>query len=180
MTFSQKRKKDRELPTINTQPIMNLMVILIPFLLLSAVFIEVTVITSILPKNIGDTPDSLKTKKKIPLSLLVHIAKDGFFVKAARRIKESKRRRGSTELNIPKKNFNGTEKYDFEKLKLAMLSIKKLYPKEEQIVLTAEMDIEYMTLVGVFDATRDYLDETNGTRIMRPLFPSATIGAGIF
>jgi len=73
----------------------------------------------------------------------------------------------------PKKSINATysggfKKEDFDKVSKALKAFreileikKKEFPDMDKIVITAENDIDYQTIVSTIDAVRDYKNEKN-------------------
>lgn len=60
-----------EVPDIDVTPVMNMFVILIPFLVSMAVFTHVSIIDFGLPPNVGSNLDSSQGKPKLKLTILV-------------------------------------------------------------------------------------------------------------
>lgn len=67
--------------------------------------------------------------------------------------------------------------YDTEALTAKIREIKDAFPEEHRIIIVAEPDIEYESVIDVMDATRDYKDSSGEMRI---LFDEAVLSPGIF
>jgi len=80
------RKQIDEIEEINMTPVMSLFVILIPFLLLAAVFVKINIINSPFPKFSGKP-----SKKQEAFLLNLYIKKDGFSVQTTGNSKRSKK-----------------------------------------------------------------------------------------
>ncbi len=135
----ERRIEDSE---INITPIMNVFVILIPFLLLSASFVKIAIIDFSLPSaeqaaNSAVNPADLKG-----LTVLVVTIKDkGFEVKTSQKKLPF----------VPK--VNG--KFDFKTLGIRLKAVKKKYPKLEDVIITPGESIRYETIVHVMDTCRE-------------------------
>jgi biopolymer transport protein ExbD len=75
------RRRARKALTVNTDlrlmPLMNIIIALIPMLLLSAVFLEVKVIETSLPRDAGETAS---VPALPPLDLAVHVRPDAYVI----------------------------------------------------------------------------------------------------
>ncbi len=154
----------------NMTPIMNLMVVLIPLLLSSAELIRISVIELNLPPAKGakavETPKP--EEKELTLDLAVTITDKGFYLSSSAAILKT---RGGPSL--PKKNGE----YDFQSLSLRLLEIKKKamgrFTDTESIIIQAEPEIDYQTVVSTMDATRSITIDGN----QYSLFPKISVSA---
>jgi biopolymer transport protein ExbD len=114
---------------------LNLMVVLIPFLLVSAVFSRVTIMELSVPTAAGGTQTA---KPDFAIEIIVRQAgfeiANGFSVEAA----------------IPKKEGA----YDVEMLTKMLLRLKVEYPEKKDATILMESDIEYDHLIQVMDTVR--------------------------
>ncbi len=134
-----KSRKDVD-SDLNVTPVMNIFVILIPFLLLTATFIKIAIIDLTLPtldQNTG-TNDDVVTDLTV---LVVSISPDGFQIK-------------TSERNYPiiKKKNGG---YDLQKLGDNLAEIKKLFPLLEDIVISPTSEVIYQVIINVLDECRE-------------------------
>ncbi|WP_200907042.1 ExbD/TolR family protein [Desulfatitalea tepidiphila] len=154
-----KKIRMQETPALDITTFLNLMVVLIPFLLISAVFSRVTIMELSVPTSSGgsaiDTPN---------FAIEVIVRKAGFEIANG----------SSVEAAIPKKEGQ----YDMEMLGEMLLRLKAQYPEKEDATVLMEPDIEYDYLIQIMDAVR-------GTEIMAEegeevrkvvLFPDISIG----
>ena len=123
---------------LNIVPVIDLMSVLIVFLLITAVWNQVTMIqlgTSVYGKKTSEETVTEKPKNlEVPLRL--DIQERGYVVVI-----------GSTTIPIPLKD----DQYDMEKLGLELAEIKKRYPEKEDIFLTISDDLEYEAMVKGMD-----------------------------
>jgi len=137
----------------------NLMVILIPFLLLSATVSQ----TSILNLYIPSSNSEQKGESPQTTLLVVSITHQGFRIqKGDRMLPLIGKKRGA---------------YDFEGLSSTLSGIKEELGLQEQIVLLIEPDIPYEVLVGVMDRSRERIIFKEGVSQAIPLFPNISIGS---
>lgn len=124
-----------ETPELNITTFLNLMVVLIPFLLISAVFSRVTIMEMSVPTSAGGA-----ATKKPNFAIEVIVRKAGFEIANG----------NSVEAAIPKKNGE----YDMEMLTQMLLRLKAQFPEKEDATVLMEPDIEYDYLIRIMDAVR--------------------------
>ena len=133
-----------ETPELNITTFLNLMVVLIPFLLISAVFSRVTIMEMSVPTSSGgsavDTPN---------FAIEVIVRKAGFEIANG----------NSVEAAIPKKDGE----YDMEMLNKMLLRLKAQFPEKEDATVLMEPDIEYDYLIRIMDAVRGTELKQEGT-----------------
>lgn len=148
-----------EAEELNITAFMNLMVILVPFLLITAVFSRMTVLELNLP--VLDAKE--KTQEKVELQLELVMRENSFDIQDANLgvIKRFARSQGETRWDL------------FTDL---LVEIKKRFPEEKSITLLLEPSINYKTLIQVMDRVRsaDVVDVLNVETI--ELFPNISIG----
>ena len=143
---------------LNITAFMNLMIILVPVLLLSMVFANITVLELQLPKTQNNEEIDLKE-----LQLEVVIRDDKLVL--ADTIK------GPIE-EFPKK----ADAHDFEGLSKLLIQLKKKVPEKRDITLLAEENTDYQTLVSVMDTVRSYKAVVVASMVDAELFPDISIG----
>ena len=128
--------KKPEQEELNVTTFLNLMVVLIPFLLATAVFTKITIQELNLPAQAagGATPD------KPLVTIEVMVRKNGLEIGDGTRINTS----------IPMKEGE----YDLAKLSEELRDLKDQYPKKEDVNVLLEADIEYKDMIGVMDAVK--------------------------
>lgn len=159
----------------NLTPVMNLMVVLIPLLLSSAEFIKISILELNLPPAAGPVQETLKKpQEKIRnLDLTVSVTHDGFYISSALAVLRPESGEGPS---IPLR-ADGT--YDFELLSQKLYEIKQSaegkFPDTETIIIQAEPNVDYQTLVSTMDAARSIRVEERTV----VLFPQVSLSAGI-
>ncbi len=151
--------RNRETAELNITAFMNLMVILVPFLLITAVFSRLAVLELNLPGSSTEpaNPQELVFQLEV-------IVREG-------RIEVGDRNIGA--LGIYPNTGNG---YDYEALSAKLSEIKRRYPQKTDAAILLESDIPYDTLVQVMDRVR-IEERIEDQRIVRnDLFPDISIG----
>ena len=154
------RKRLVETPELNITTFLNLMVVLIPFLLISAVFSRVTIMELSVPTSAGGSATNAPN-----FAIEVIVRKAGFEIANG----------SSVEAAIPKKEGH----YDMEMLSKMLIRLKAQYPQKEDATVLLEPDIEYDHLIQVMDAVRGTKPQTeeDSQEVQNiVLFPDISIG----
>lgn len=158
--MSRARRRQQETPELDITTFLNLMVVLIPFLLVTAVFSRITIQELNMPEAAagGRTPD----KPVVTIEVIVR--------QAGLEIADGKR----VVMTIPRKG----ESQDFEELSRALLDLKREYSEKEDATILIEPDITYEELIHVMDAVKvaELPGEEDGERKKYALFPELSIG----
>lgn len=153
-----RRKHIQETVELNITAFLNLMVILVPFLLVTAVFSRVTVLELNLPSK--ETIVKQEEKNKLQLELVIR--QDSFEIRDSNlgRIKYIERKKAETNWKV------------FTDI---LVEIKTRFPEEQSITLLLEHEINYRTLIQVMDRVRSadvvYFTEVENVE----LFPNISI-----
>lgn len=151
--------RNRETADLNITAFMNLMVILVPFLLITAVFSRLAVLELNLP---GSSTEPAKPQELV--FQLEVIVRGG-------RIEVGDRNIGA--LGIYPNTADG---YDYEALSAKLSEIKRRYPQKTDASILLESDIAYDTLVQIMDRVR-VEERIEDARVVRnDLFPDISIG----
>jgi len=144
------------------------MVVLVPFLLISAVFSRVT----ILELSVPTAAAAGAAVNKPDFSIEVIVRKNGLEFGNGARVVAA----------LPNKD----DDYDLKKLSEMLISLKNTYPSKEDATVLMEPDIEYNTLVRIMDTVRAATlraegtpDESSGAppeETKMVLFPNISIG----
>jgi len=152
-------KRIHEAEELNITAFMNLMVILVPFLLITAVFSRMTV----LELNLPALNAKANAQEKIELQLELVLRDNSFDIRDANLgvIKIFPRSQGATRWDL------------FTDL---LVEIKTRFPNEENITLLLEPSISYKTLIHVMDRVRSADVVSVLTVETIELFPNISIG----
>ena len=157
--IKRRKRWPRESPELDITTFLNLMVILIPFLLISAIFSRVAILELSVPTGAGA---GASNKPNFTIEVIVRRAglelANGSQVVAA----------------IPKKDGQ----YNLERLSEMLMRLKKDYPEKEDATVLMEPDIEYDYLIQVMDTVREANIEDEELEMIQQmvLFPSISIG----
>ncbi|MBI1196071.1 MAG: biopolymer transporter ExbD [Gammaproteobacteria bacterium] len=141
---------------MNITAFMNLMVILVPFLLITAVFSHFAILELELPKAGADEPPVP------PLALEVTVRADRLEVAD----------HGRKSLLLPDRDG----RHDYHGLDQVLQQIKSARPEEKAITLLLEHDTDYDTLVQVMDRVRSTRVVVAASVVEAELFPDISIG----
>ncbi len=163
----RERKRDGDVE-LNVTAFLNLMVVLIPFLLLNAVFAQVSVLELNLPDEDmadqdDDKDDEEDEEERLVLEVMIY----------SDRYKVVDRNSG------PLKTFENREDgtHDRAALHEFLQEVKEQFPDETRITLLAEEDTPYELLIHTMDTVRQQRVRVNNVPITRHLFPDVGIGA---
>jgi biopolymer transport protein ExbD len=154
-------RRDSDTADLNITAFMNLMVILVPFLLITAVFSRLAILELYLPGSSNEPVDP----QDLTFQLEVTVRKHQIEV-------------GDRNLGALGVYPNGENGYDYEALSKKLSEIKERYPDKTEVAILFEADIPYDTLVQVMDRVRIAvsIDEVKATIVRTDLFPDISIG----
>ncbi len=153
------RRLNDDTAELNITAFMNLMVILVPFLLITAVFSRLAILELNLP---GSSSEPVEQQDQVfQLEIIVRSDK----------IEVGDRNQGL--LGIYPNTEDG---YDYTALSTKLSQLKERYPSKTDAAILLEQDIAYDTLVQVMDRVR-LAEEIEDESIVRfDLFPDISIG----
>ena len=153
------RRYDGESTELNITAFMNLMVILVPFLLITAVFSRLAILELNLPGSSTEPVD--RQDQTFQLEVIVRTDK----------IEVGDRNQGL--LGIYPNNADG---YDYDALSGKLSALKKAYPSKTDAAILLESDIPYDTLIQVMDRVRIAEVIEDDSIVRSELFPVISIG----
>lgn len=153
---------------LNLAPMLDIIVSIIPMLLLSVVFVDITVIDTPVPQAVEKAVAAANEKNKDLVQVRMGVAGD-------RSIAITIVDRGATkEIAVGAKVLNGTSKPDLEGLHDQVMAIKKEYPDVFRLELNPSDTVPLDEIVGVMDAVRKTRN-VNGKEV-KVSFTDATTG----
>jgi len=155
------RHHNEDTAELNITAFMNLMVILVPFLLITAVFSRLAILELNLPGSSSEPVDP--QEQTFQLEVIVRTDK----------IEIGDRNQGL--LGIYPNTDAG---YDYEALSTKLSELKNRYPQKTDASILLEQDIAYDTLVQVMDRVRveEEVDDGEESIVRSDLFPDISIG----
>lgn len=157
MRSKWRRRRNVETPDLEITAFMNLMVVLVPFLLITAVFSRLAIIELNLPAA------STVAAEEPTFQLEVTVRDDGL---------EVGERTNGLLTRLPRTDG----KYDFKALAGYLQRVKASYPDMTNATVLLEPDVPYDTLVQVMDALRFFEAKQGGQLVQAELFPDISIG----
>jgi len=154
------RQRHKEQQELSITAFMNLMVVLVPFLLMTAVFTHLSTIELNLP-SLGDSVQNDKDKDEFVLHVTIR--------KQALLLSDS---RGGLIKSIERVGAQ----HDYRSLTTTLKQIKARFPDKTSATILAEQRTDYDTLVQVMDAVRTYAAFIDGSVVQAELFPDISIG----
>ena len=153
-------RRNIETAELNITAFMNLMVILVPFLLITAVFSRLAILELNLPGSSTEPADP----QEQTFQLEVIIRED--------KIEVGDRNQGL--LGVYPNSDAG--EYDYDALSTKLSQLKKSYPSKTDAAILLEADIAYDTLVQVMDRVRVEEEIKEDSVVRNDLFPDISIG----
>jgi biopolymer transport protein ExbD len=152
-------KRHKETPELDVTTFLNLMVVLIPFLLITAVFSRITIMELNLPTAAGG-----RAADKPQVTIEVIVRKNVLQIGDGR----------SVVATIPKADG----KYDLKKLSEYLQRIKARYSEKDDATVLIEPDIDYEDMIHVMDAVRVVEVRQPGEERAQKiaLFPAISVG----
>jgi len=157
MRSNWRKRRQAETPEMNITAFMNLMVVLVPFLLITAVFSRLAIIELNLPaaSSVADEEPSFQLEVTVRADAL-----------------EVGERSQGLLTRLPRTDGN----YDFSGLAAYLQRVKSNYPDMSNATVLLEPDVPYDTLVQVMDVLRSYEAGEGRQLVHAELFPDISIG----
>jgi len=157
-----RRRRHKETAELNITAFMNLMVILVPFLLITAVFSRLAVLELNLPNARSQALDEPPAPE---LALEITVREGSIEV-------------GDRNQGTLSRIDNAAEGYDLPALSEYLQRVKRQFPDKADATLLLEPEISYQVLVEVMDTVRvaELVDESSREVVRYELFPEISIG----
>lgn len=174
------RRAPKEAPELNITTFLNLMVVLVPFLLITAVFSRITILELSLPSGAGSNQDN-----KQQLSIEVIVREKGMEIGNGKQVlsRFPLLKKEDVELVVDEDGSTDVSKlYDTKLLSEYLLKIKAKYPDKTDAIVLMESDIEYRVLIKIMDTVRSAFVRQDGAEgeadVLQQvvLFPDISIG----
>lgn len=139
---------------------MNLMVVLIPFLLMSAAFTNISILDLKLPK--AEAGDAVSDAPK-EFAINVVMTKEAIIISD---------QNGDTIKHIPKTKSG----HNFVLLNQTLRVIKNKYPEKTDLAILSDKFVPYDDIVQAMDKSREFHSFQNGEIVAYELFPDISLG----
>lgn len=155
------KRRHHESKELELTTLLNVMVVLVSFLLLSAVFSKITIQELNMPPQGGGAAPS---KDKAPVTIEVIVRKNAIEIGDGKVVTDT----------IPKVG----EQYEFKKLSQKLKLLKDKNVEKRDAVLLIEPDIDYSSMIGVMDAMKfvGIVTSKDAKPMIITLFPNVTVG----
>lgn len=154
-----KKHLNRQQPVeLDITSFLNLMVILVPFLLITAVFTNLSVLQINLPTQ-GQQSQADRQKFEVQV-----------VIETARLLVTDQNGTIISEVALQADN------YDYAKLNRVLQQLKERYPEKSNVTILSQAKTSYDTLIQVMDASRTFQAIQDGQPVQFDLFPDISIG----
>ena len=143
---------------LNITAFLNLMVILIPFLLITAAFNRFSILELYLPPA---SEGALNAIKELQLEVIIR----------PQSLEVADQRGG-----LIKRIQNTDDGYDYKGLNELLVQIKVRFPEKRNAFILSEAETSYATMVQVMDAVRMTEQVEAGSVVQAELFPEISLG----
>lgn len=138
------RERKSEESDVNIIPVMNIFLLLIPFLLLTAAFVRLAVVELSLPSLNKGAPQQTQQDRQKLILIVLSVKVDGFQLKAIK------------DKNIKFDPINNTGgAYLYSKLVEQLTDLKSRYPFAEDIIISPDSKVKYDVIIKVMDRCRE-------------------------
>ncbi len=163
----RRRIKSEEDTEVDMVPIMNMFLVLIPFLLMSASFYHLKVINTSVPVLSSSSGDS-SGKSAIKITAIVELKKNENYISAiSNELPQQELEKWENQL--VKKN---KAEYPFEQMVICLQKIKDKYPKSDTLIIIPEESVIYDTIILAMDTARYSNNKL-------PLFPNVVLSGKV-
>jgi len=148
MLKKRKHRLDEDIE-VDMVPIMNMFLVLIPFLLMSASFFNIKAINASYPV-ISNSNENVSKENQIKVTAIIELMNNQIQVSA---ISDSL---GEEELSIFNKTILSNDFNDsFDNFVVILKTIKKQYPESDTLILIPDDNIKYETIIKAMDIARN-------------------------
>jgi len=163
---SRVRRAAHDAPELNITAFLNLMVILVPFLLITAVFSNMTILQLDLPPKSNKPMQPKKDEKK-----------ESNFELIMRQDKIILNDTIKGQLRVYRPKTAGGEDYDFAAIQSDIVVIKASHPTKKNFSILSDPKISYDMLIQAMDTVRVLVKvDEEGDTVQEELFPKIAIG----
>jgi len=153
--------RQKDAVELNITAFMNLMVVLVPFLLITAVFSQVAILELDLPTSQSEMDEEAEPEFQLEITVrdtLIDV--------------------GDRSAGLLKRIENTPDGYDLDELSAYLGQVKQRFPEKANVTLLLEPEISYEVLVKVMDTVRvlEWLDMDTERVLKSELFPEIAIG----
>ncbi|MBK9293023.1 MAG: biopolymer transporter ExbD [Oligoflexia bacterium] len=131
---------------LNLAPMLDMMVTIIPFLLLSAVFLQLAVINVPLPVPVAKALEQDRKNDKPEVTIKIKMQGNKSMQLDVVELSGASKR---TSINATNSEF------DYQTLHKKLVEVKQRFPKVFKVEISPDESIDYKSIVGVMDSSRN-------------------------
>jgi len=181
--MSRRSRHAHEPAELDITGLLNVMIVLVPVLLMTIVFSQITVLNLKLPEGGAGGPSDL-ANEEVELVIRADHMEVNFPRGTLLKTIPNKTIVNTTAPNtaVPSTTIANTEQQvpDFDLLNLTMQDLKKLLTEKniekKAITILSEAETPYQTLIAAVDASRSYKTVVAAAAVDAELFPEVTFG----
>lgn len=165
-TFAKKRRKSDDDPELNMIPIMNIFLVIIPFLLTSVSFFHIKAISTSVPV-LADSSNLMDPQQEIKLTVIVEMQAQEMRLSAiAEELSSEVLKEYDQRIKL-----EATGVYPLSELNEYLQSLKSIYPASDTIILIPDNTVMYDSIIQAMDAARSFNES--------PLFPNVVLSGSL-
>jgi len=149
-------------------PIMNMFLVIVPFLLMSASFIHIKAINASVPIMGELSKSEITEKKMVKVTVIAEIMPDGILLSLNSDALGPQDMKKWTEKITP----DDKQEYEYSSLKDYLRKLKTEYPASDTLIIIPAGDVVYDTIIKIMDVARQSEDKIN-------LFPNVVISGKV-
>ena len=161
------RLKSEEDTELNMVPIMNMFMVLIPFLLMSASFYQIKAINTSLPVHAETQADDVSKNEKEKITVVLELKEKEIRVSGLSETPNDLFL-SDLEMVIPREPDNGASTDELVDL---LKALKSRYPASDTLILIPDEEVLYREIVQTMDSARDFEEER--------LFPNIVLSGSL-
>lgn len=164
--FEKFERAVEETGDLDLIPVMNLFMVLIPFLLMGAAFYHIGTIPASLPAHTPQESDVPETPTTVTVNLIV---KEDRIDLSTSSVSLGPEVLDELAATFPKKESG----YDVAGVQAHLKTLKQRYPASNTMIVLPFESLDYQSLVELLDSTREYQkgEDDAGEPIFEELFP---------
>lgn len=171
---------------IDMVPVMNMFLVLIPFLLMSSSFLHLKAINTSVPVQSTEVSEQQQAPAKSDIKLTIVVALSGNKMEVtatSQELTEAQLQAFDSSFVKPRK-----KDYPYQQFTQALAAIKQAYPKSDTVIIMPDDEVKYNDIIKTMDAARQQQlvvasAENNGeakqaaTSKVQMLFPHVVLSA---
>lgn len=164
-----RRRKSGSMDEIDVDmvPIMNMFLVLVPFLLMSASFLHIKAINTSVPV-LSETTNNVSNEENLKVTVIAELKKNGIGLSLnSDSVKSSEINKWTT--TIP---AGGDSEYPFGRFSNYLEKLKADYPASDTLIIIPDNEVIYDTIIHIMDVARHTQEDIK-------LFPNVVISGKI-